>query len=105
MVDVCGQEPAGIPDYASKIRFVPVGLGAIVQRLARCGDLQGSADTVVADRSGSTAAEDREVSEKSPAGAAIRVLAFSGRADGLFWGPGWRKPGWNPPIQGVQVQH
>ena len=23
--------------------------------------------------------------------------------NGLFWGPGWRKPGWNPPIQGVQV--
>ncbi len=23
--------------------------------------------------------------------------------NGLFRGPGWRNPGWNPPIQGVQV--
>lgn len=23
--------------------------------------------------------------------------------NGLFEGPGWRKPGWNPPIRGVQV--
>jgi hypothetical protein len=61
------------------------------------------ARVVVADRSGSTAAEDGEVSEKSPAGAVIPVLAFSGRAERALLGPGLRKPRWNPPIQGVQV--
>ncbi len=43
------------------------------------------------------------MSEKSPAGAAIPVLASQEGQNGLFWGPGWRKPGWNPSIQGVQV--
>jgi hypothetical protein len=39
------------------------------------------ADTFVVDRSGSTAAKDIEVSEKSPAGAAIPVFALSRRAE------------------------
>ncbi len=43
------------------------------------------------------------MSGKSPADAAIPVLAFSGRAERALLGPGWRKPGWNPPIRGVQV--
>ena len=43
------------------------------------------------------------MSEKSPAGAVIPVLASSGRAERALLGPGWRKTGWNPPIRGVQV--
>lgn len=43
------------------------------------------------------------MSEKSPAGAAILVLAFSGRAEQALLGRRWRKLEWNPPIQGVQV--
>ena len=33
------------------------------------------------------------MSEKSTAGAAIPVLAFSVKSRRLFCGPGWRKPG------------
>jgi hypothetical protein len=42
------------------------------------------------------------IGEKSAAGAAIPVLAFSGRAERVLR-PGLEETGWNPPIRGVQV--
>ncbi len=31
------------------------------------------------------------------------IPVFHEEAELRFLGPGWRKPGWNPPIQGMQV--
>lgn len=43
------------------------------------------------------------VSEKSPAGAAIPVVAFSGRAERALLGPGLEETGVESSYTGVQV--
>jgi len=58
--------------------------GAILRRLVALPEPAGLADSIVADRSGGTAAEDGEVSEESPADAAIPRSRSQEGQTGLF---------------------
>lgn len=61
--------------------------------MSPCLGPQGRQTLSVADRWSSTTAEDGEVSGKSPAGAVIPMLAFSGGAERALPGPGLEEPG------------